>query len=77
MGVPVLYFGADDYRTSVLSDIGITMHPPFAKKQGGIVRRFLEARRFRNFQWRGETPNIAAEKEKLISAFREKIAPFV
>lgn len=77
LGVPVLYFGVSEYRTSILSDIGITMYRPLAKTVGGRIRQFGETRRLRSFPWRGEVVSIETEKEKLISVFQEKLNPFL
>ncbi|MGI9297601.1 MAG: polysaccharide pyruvyl transferase family protein [Gammaproteobacteria bacterium] len=77
MGVPVLYFGAREYRTEILADIGITMHPPLMSSAKSLWQRWQEKRRFRGFDWTGETPDIETEKAAIISAFNAKLSPFL
>ena len=72
MGVPVLYFGASEYRTAILSDIGITMHSPLTKAKMPW-QRWAEKRRFRGFNWTGETPDIESEKAAIIAAVNDKL----
>ena len=73
MGVPFLYFGVSEYRTEILSDLGVTMHPPMLTKPRYRPLLLL----YRNFQLKGETFDIEDEKQKIMAAFQEKLAPFL
>lgn len=77
MGVPVMYFGPSEYRTAVLSDLGVPMHRPLRKRSGGILGKWYDAMRFRNFVLHTEAADMEAEKTKLIADFQQRIAPFI
>lgn len=74
MGVPVLYFGKREYRTEIIADIGITMHPPIGK----IVS--VQAKFNKNFGFgtdipnTGETVDLESEKAAIIAAVKDKLA---
>ena len=71
MGVPVLYFGTSEYRTDVLSDIGVKRYPPLLSNP--FFRPLLPL--YRNVPFEGETFDIEEEKQTIIAAFQEKLAP--
>lgn len=75
MGIPVMYCGAHDYRTSILPDLGIggEFISPHSR---GLLGRLAEKRRFRNFQWRTDAVDVEDDKARLIALFREKISTF-
>ncbi len=77
MGIPVIYCGPHEYRTAVLSDLGVNMNLRIPEKRGGVFRKFSEKLRFRNFLWRVDAVDVEPEKERLIALVKEKTNHFI
>ncbi len=88
MGIPVIFFGnPKDYRTSIISDIGLKIHPnfmsiplfpKFARKH---FKRFSIFRKlsyflyyfFHKIDWNPKIVEFEAEKEIMINTLKEMI----
>lgn len=77
MGIPVIFFGdPEDYRISVLRDLGLTINPYMLPKNG--ILRLLN--RFRLFisafriNWAPLPLRIEAEQEKMRNLMKDRVA---
>lgn len=69
MGIPVIYFGdADNYRQSIIKDLGIPYHVRAKNQKKGIFRRFNE-----NVDWSGYTADVSAIAGAIRAEIRSRL----